>query len=230
MDAIEEAIRERRWDDALLLCEDDWLPIRERIERRRDLALSGEEAPPIFESHGFSLTPVSTTRFELEVDPAGDEQGPGDLITYLVRGPLGELVELLQYRADDGAVWVCGGETFQTPMPLQRIGRALRLGGQAVDDGVMFELRMAKITDDKGWSNLYQVKLPELEERSGVDVAEVLKQFGATATGTRAEIIGDTSNRRNMLCAVGPPDAEHLAAVVHFITRALSLGRTDQRP
>jgi len=53
----------------------------------------------------------------------------------------------------------------------------------------------------------------------------VLAQFGATATGTRADVIGDTSNRRNTLCTVGPGDAEHLAAVAHFITRALPLAR-----
>lgn len=223
--AIDDALAEERWDDALELCDPEWVPIRERIERRRITAEVAEEAEPIFEAHGFAITLTSTIPFGLATDPGTVERGPGTVSSYLVRGPAGELVEVLQYRADDGIAWVDGGDTFQTEMPLQRIGRALRLGSQDYEGDLALELRVALINSDNGWSNPYQVSLPELCERSGVDVSEVLTRFGATRVGTRSEVTGDTSNRRNTLCVVGPRDAEHLPVIAHFITRVLPLGR-----
>lgn len=226
--AIEAAMSEQRWDDALELCDAEWVPIRERIERRRALAEAGEENPPVFDAHGFSISVASTGRFDVASDTGGVEHGPGSLSTYLVKGPSGELLEVLQFRADDGAVWVTGGDTFQTPPPLQRIGRALRLGSQHVGDGLMLELRMPRVNSPDGWSNVYQVTLKELEDASGIDVRSVLISFGGIEVGTRAEVIGDTSNRRNTLCVLARPDAEHLPAIAHFVTRVLPLGRTGE--
>lgn len=223
--AIEEALATQLWDEAVNLCDTDWVTVIERIKRRRNLAEAASSSTPLLELHGFSLSFATVGGFSSAIDPGNVERGPGQVGTYLVSGPAGELLEVLQYRADDGTLWVQGGDTFQTPMPLQRIGRALRLGTQLLDEDVMMELRMAKITNAEGWSNMYQVSLGELEKATGTDVCDVLGAFGANSVGTRSVLLDDQGPRRNTLCVLGSHQAEHLPAVAHFLTRVLPLGR-----
>jgi serine/threonine protein kinase len=222
--SIEDAIAERRWDDAIELCPPDWTTVRERIERRRSLDESAEADEPILEIDGFSLTPVGARPFTTAKDTGGEEVGPGTIQTYLVRGPAGETLEILQYRCDDGTTWVQGGDTFQTELPLKRLGQGLRLSTAVEDDRMMIELRVARM-DDQKWSNLFKAERAELDAAAGVDIAEVLGPFGATDVGTRADVIGDDGRRKGFMCVVGDPGAEHLPAVAHFLTRVLPLGR-----
>jgi serine/threonine protein kinase len=224
--AIEDALVAQRWGEAIALCDPDWVTVIGRIDRRRNLAESAGTSTPLLEIYGFSLSLATVGGFSSAVDPGNVERGPGQVGTYLVDGPAGELLEVLQYRAGDGTIWVQGGDTFQTPMPLQRIGRALRLGTQLLDENVMMELRMARITDGDGWSNMYQVSLGELEQTTGTDVCEILRTFGAIAVGTRSEILDDQGPRRNTLCVLGSRQAEHLPVVAHFLTRVLPLARS----
>jgi serine/threonine protein kinase len=121
--SIEDAIAERRWDDALELCPADWSSVRERVERRRSLDEGADADEPLLEVDGFSITHVGSRPFATAKDTGGEEVGPGLVDTYLVRGPVGEMLEILQYRCDDGPVWVQGGDTFQTDLPLKRLGQ-----------------------------------------------------------------------------------------------------------
>jgi serine/threonine protein kinase len=222
--SIEDAIVERRWDDALELCPAHWSSVRERIERRRSLDDDADAAEPLLEVHGFSTTPVGSRPFTTAKDTGGEEVGPGVIDTYLVRGPSGEVLEILQYRCDDGPVWVQGGDTFQTDLPLKRLGQGLRLGTMMNGDRMMIELRIARI-DDERWSNMFKATREELDAAAGVDVAEVLGRFGGDEVGTRADVVGDEGRRRGYMCVVGDPESEYLPVIAHFLTRVLPLGR-----
>ena len=81
---------------------------------------------------------------------------------------------------------------------------------------------MAVESTGKGRSKK-RVSADELDIATGIDVAEVLKQHGAAAYGTRGEVFGDTSNRKNYLCVTFPPSFWHGAAVAYFVTRVLPL-------
>jgi serine/threonine protein kinase len=225
--SIENAIAERRWDDAIGQCSADWTTVRERIERRRALDEGAQAVEPILEVHGFSLTPVGIRSFSTAKDTGGNEVGPGVIQTYLVRGPAGETLEVLQFRCDDGTTWVQGGDTFQTDLPLKRLGQGLRLSTAVNDDRMMIELRVARV-DDQQWSNLFKADRAELDAAAGVDIADVLGRFGATEVGTRADVAADDSRRKGFMCVAGDPTAEHLPVVAHFLTRVLPLGRADE--
>lgn len=227
MNQIDEALAAHDWDTALGLCPDEWIPVRERIERRRLLAQEADVAMPLIEVAGFSISVASTSRFELETDPGNEEHGPGDVVAYLVRGPSGELLEVLQYEADDGAIWVQGGDTYHTEMPLKRLGQGLRMSSQELDGTRFIEIRRAKIKDDKGWSTAVQTSLADLNDSTSVDVMQVLTDFGAVAVGRRSEVAGDAGKRRNELCAVFEGAPGHLPAVAFFLSRVVVLGRLE---
>ena len=222
--SIEDAIGERRWDDALELCPNDWSSVRERIERRRSLDEGADADEPLLEVDGFSITHVGSRPFDTAKDTGSKEVGPGVVGTYLVRGPVGEMLEILQYRCDDGPVWVQGGDTFQTDLPLKRLGQGLRLGTTIDGDRMMIELRIARM-DDQKWSNMFKATSEDLDAGAGVDVAEVLRRFGGDEVGTREDVIGDGSRRKGFMCVAGGAGAEHLPAIAHFLTRVLPLGR-----
>lgn len=222
--SIEEAIAERRWDDALELCPADWSSVRERIERRRSLDEGAAAEETLLEVEGFSITHVGSRPFSTAKDTGGTEVGPGVVDTYLVRGPTGEMLEILQYRCDDGPVWVQGGDTFQTDLPLKRLGQGLRLGTSIDGDRMMIELRVARM-DDAKWSNMFKASREELDAGAGVDVAEVLRRFGGDEVGTREDVMGDDSRRKTFMCVAGDTASEHLPAVAHFLTRVVPLGR-----
>ena len=220
--SIEDATAERRWNDALELCPVDWTSVRERIERRRSLDEGADADEPLLEVDGFSITSVASRPFATAKDTGGEEVGPGVVGTYLVRGPAGEMLEILQYRCDDGPVWVQGGDTFQTELPLKRLGQGLRLGTLIDGDRMMIEMRIARMNDEQ-WSTMFKATHDELDAGAGVDVAEVLGRFGGDDVGTREHMIGDEGPRRTFMCVTGKSDAEHLPVIAHFLTRVLPL-------
>ena len=65
---------------------------------------------------------------------------------------------------------------------------------------------------------LRKVELAELSPGAGCDVTAVLTKMGAKV-GTRAALIGDTSNRRCRYCARFPGHATEVAVVVYVLTR-----------
>ena len=227
MSQIDEALADHDWDEALRLCPEGWIPVRERIERRCELAEEAEAASPLLEVAGFSITQTSRSQFDVAIDPANQEHGPGEVTTYLVQGPLGELLEVLQFEAVDGAIWVQGGDTYHTELPLKRLGHGLRMSCQHIGETQVVEIRRAKIKDDKGWSTAVQTSVNDLTESAGVDVVKILQDFGAVAVGTRGEVAADVGKRRNELCASFAGAPGHLPAVAFFLSRVVTLGRWE---
>jgi hypothetical protein len=116
-------------------------------------------------------------------------------------------------------------DTFQTDMPLKRLGQGLRLGTTIDGASMMIELRQARIKDDKLWSNLFKTEPSELDDGAACDVGALMAEWGATGYGTRGEVWNDESNRRGDMCVVAPVDVDHLPAVVFMATRVLPLAR-----
>jgi serine/threonine protein kinase len=220
---IQTAIHEQRWDDALALCPDAWTVMRDRIEANRAAAAPPADEAILLEIDGYTLSFRGTHRFELAQSPASLDVGPGTVREYLVQGPDGEMLEVLDKVADTGERWVQGGETFQTPMPLARIGRALRMSFNKVEPGLMAELRQARIVNPELWSNPKKASFEELDAGAGVDVGDTLIRFGALAIGTRGEVLGETNKQRTFPCVVLPADSEHGPAVAHFLTKVMPL-------
>jgi serine/threonine protein kinase len=225
MRQVQVAMAEHRWDDAMALCPPEWAAVRERIAARRVLDEQVDEQPPVLEVEGFVLRFIETRRFGRAVTASNAEAGPGSLRVYLVTGPNGEMLEILDHVADTGERWVGVGDVFETPLPLSRLRQGLRMGMQPHDEYLMAELRQARINDDRGWSNLYQASADQLDQGVGLVVEEILASFGAAAFGTRHDVVADTSTRRNYLCMLIPPDNEHAPAVAHFLTKVMPLAR-----
>lgn len=227
MERIRTAMFDRRWDDATSLCPDHWTAVRDRIKLLRGLADKGVDAPPLLVIDGFQISHLENRRFESANDPGGVECGPGLVRVHLVKGPAGEMLEVLDHSADDGARWVEVGQTFQTPLPLSRLGQGLRIGTQHVEGGLMVEMRQARLKDGS-WSNVFLADEAQLDHGAGASVAQVLADFGVAAFGTRESIIGDTGKRRRYMCAVMASDNDHSLAVIHFLTRVMPLARGVQ--
>jgi hypothetical protein len=77
MKGIQNAVAERRWEDALALCPAEWKPIHDMIVARQDLDQAADEQEPLLEIDGFSLRFVGTRRFTTAANTAGVEVGAG---------------------------------------------------------------------------------------------------------------------------------------------------------
>jgi hypothetical protein len=221
---IERAMIDLDWDRAIALAPPEWLAVRQRIEARRAVEDEADSTEPLLEVHGFSLTLVDTRRFQVAKNLTDQEVGPGDVTEYLVRGPDGVMIQLLDHATDDGQRWVMAADVFQTPPPLRRLGHGLRLSVVKRSGSTVIDLRQARLKPD-GWSTLRKASPVELDGGAGADVASILGSFGATAYGTRATVWGDTGKQRSFICVAGPAETAHLPAVVYFITRVLPIAR-----
>ena len=225
--AIDAALAERRFDDAVALCPDDWTAVRERIELHRTALQPVAASGALLELDGWVLKKQRFEPFAVAVDTGGEERGPGEAHHYLVTGPAGEALQLTYYQADD-ARWIQVTDTFQTGMPLKRLGQGLRLGTAIDAESMMIELRQARIkirNDNPLWSNLFKAEPSELDQGANCDVERLMAEWGATGYGTREEQVGDQSNRKRRMCVVAPADVEHLPAVAFLVTRILPLAR-----
>ena len=222
--AIDAALAERRFDDAVALCPDDWTAVRERIDLHRTALQPVAASEALLELDGWVLEKQRFEPFAVAADPSNVERGPGEAHHYLVTGPAGEALQLTDYQAND-ARWVQVTDTFQTGMPLRRLGQGLRLGTAIDAESMMIELRQARIKDDKLWSNLFKAEPSELDQGANCDVENLMVEWGAIGYGTREELVGDQSNRKRHMCVVAPTDVEHLPAVAFLVTRILPLAR-----
>lgn len=222
MGQIRNAMFERRWDEALQLCPASWVAVREKIDELRRLESAAAVDPPLLEVNGFALSYIETREFRTERDLSGHEVGPGTVRSYLVKGPSGEMLEILDHIAATGERWIGVGQTFETSLPLARLGQGLRMGLYPVDGGLMAELKQARVKDGL-WSTAVKADQAELDAGAGADVEASLRAHGATGVGTRAEVLGDPSKRRNYMCMTVPSDNLDAPSVAHFLTKVLPL-------
>ena len=111
----------------------------------------------------------------------------------------------------------------KAPDSLRRLERGLRLGIQKVSSKRAFaEIRVAHVKD-ADWSNMYQTTEDEMSGIVGERLHKFLGRFGRVAVGTRGDVLGDASRRRNDLGVVFDDDASLVPAVTYFATRVLPI-------
>jgi serine/threonine protein kinase len=225
--AIDAALAAGRPADAMEICPPEWEGVRERIELHLRAMKDAAVTPSLLEINGWNLTSNGTAPFATAIDTGGEERGPGMANVYLIHGPAGEAIEIHDNVTSD-ARWVVVSDTFQTPLPLKRLGQGLRMGSTIDGDRIMIELRQARINNDKLWSNVYKATPAELDAGAGCDVGELLYAWGGVGYGTREEVVGDDSRRRNDMCVTGSPNVEHLPAVAYLLTRVLPLAAGER--
>jgi hypothetical protein len=111
---------------------------------------------------------------------------------------------------------------------LSQAARSLRVSVMETSAGVRFmEAAQARLKRQATYENQASMKKATLEELSaplnGVNLRSLLEEFGAVGFGTREELFGDTSRRKNFLSVAFGPDAPHLAAIIHLVTRVIPL-------
>lgn len=78
-----------------------------------------------------------------------------------------------------------------------------------------------------GWSNLFVPTRQQLDEGAGMDVEKALFDAGASAYGTRAEVLGETGRTRNQMCVTFRDSEGDLVPIVaHIATRVLPVLRS----
>jgi hypothetical protein len=114
-------------------------------------------------------------------------------------------------------------ETLDGLEKYRRLEKAGRLGVGVLHDSYWYaELRAMKHAA-KEWATLNAVSLIELSEMLESDATKLLTDSGVLQLGTKAELAGDTSNRKNHLsftCEIGDKAA---VAVAFTLSRVLPI-------
>jgi hypothetical protein len=104
----------------------------------------------------------------------------------------------------------------------ERLSKAGRMGILPFDEAGYWvaELRAMKIATNP-WATLNAVTLEELSVMAQSDAASLLIENGALELGSRAELFGDNSRRKNYLAMKCKPGDTRAVAVAFALTRVL---------
>jgi hypothetical protein len=171
---------------------------------------------------GFTVVNEETLHVHVDETPAGESDVAAVAERFNARHHDGHRFDLLDIRAENGERWVeC--RKIETPSPrLRSLDGRLRLGVSRSNGRAFCELRQAR---PKGgaWSNLYKASLADLNAAAGVNVVRELRAVGATALGTRGEVLGDDGQRRSFMCVTFDPNASVVPIIAFVLTRAAPL-------
>lgn len=228
---IWRAVRAHEFDEARSLCPSAWFSVRNRIDELEALLSQVSDDDSILEVRGYRLVYRRQRSSPEEVDTDNERVSPAQVWDYVVEGPGGDTLEIHAFAGTvDGEPgyerrWVNSGHGFEATGPLALLaGGALRMSRLRRDDpGMLVELAMAVHRPTGKRRSAILATLSDMNAASGVNVADVLVEHGALAIGTRSELFGDTSRRKNYLCARFADDATHALAVAYFLTRVLPL-------
>ena len=137
---------------------------------------------------------------------------------FSVRSPTWEMT-IAHNRWSNGNRDIVLHERRTAPQPFDRFRSARRLGLTPVgtDGECSVELMQAQM-GERDHPTLRKVELAELSRDADCDVTAVLTEMGAKV-GTRASLIGDTSNHGSRYCARFPGHATEVAVVAYVLTR-----------
>jgi len=143
---------------------------------------------------------------------------PGTAGLFSVRSPKWEMT-IAYNRWDNGHRDIVLYDRGMAPQRFDSFRRSRRLGLIPVgtDDECYVELMRAQMRENDH-PTLRKVDLEELSRGADCDVRAVLTGMGAKV-GTRASLIGDTSNHGSRYCARFPCHAIEVAVVAYVLTR-----------
>jgi hypothetical protein len=144
-----------------------------------------------------------------------DLRGTAELSS--VRSPAWDMT-IAYNRWDNGDRDIVLHDRGTAPQRFDSFRRSRRLGLTPIGTGECYVELMQARMGDNDHPALRKVELAELSRGAGCDVTAVLTKMGAKV-GTRAALIGDTSNRRSLYCARFPCHATEVAVVTYVFTR-----------
>jgi hypothetical protein len=159
----------------------------------------------------------------LDVNMTSQSEMSGNRKYGLISGPDEIQLEIAYtiWEDEDGQVETLDHGT--SPLPYSRLGHGGRIGVTQFNSSQKYmELRLAKV-DQNLWSNFVKTTEAELDNLFGSRVDPFLKGFGAIEFGTRQELLGDISNRRNQICVLFEENNIELPFVVYALTRPLAM-------
>jgi hypothetical protein len=110
-----------------------------------------------------------------------------------------------------------------SPPRIQRLAHGGRMGIHlASDKEEWMELRISRLTSAE-WSSEFQTTLRDLEIVTRLDVGVRLGELGATALGTRADVLGESGRRRHELAVVFPRADFAVPVAAYCCVRVLPL-------
>jgi hypothetical protein len=149
------------------------------------------------------------------------------LIAWKVHHPDGLEFDLQVSMIDEGTAKEAGQvqctNRNHSPREWDDVVNRLRIGFQSLEDGEwMMELRSA-IRPGGSRATRNVLSLAEYEKKTGIRMETILKQQGATAVGTRAEISNDQGRNRNYPAATFLPGDSLVPAAAWVLTTLVPL-------
>jgi tRNA A-37 threonylcarbamoyl transferase component Bud32 len=228
---IKALIAQGDYRGALSICPNDWTETYREIESKIQLA----------EFEGVRLCNIG----EVELSYIGDVAVPsgtasnnnpfinGTAQCYRVNVANRCVLEVRQTTATDvegiTSSWVGVESSIGDVRFLEHVIRSKRMSIQDKTGLKFIELAQARLVATLANQFATEVKLVDMDQLSapcdGIDLAQLLRDFGAGATETREKLFGDSSGRRRYLATSFSEDSLHLAAVAHLITRIIPIYR-----
>lgn len=164
---------------------------------------------------------------ELQVTAFGGEVHDAWEMPAVVAAPDGLLMEIAYQRWDDAGAVVALSRGDSAPA-YDRLLHGERLSVKVRDDGaehvVADLLRWDPAAGPNGWGSCKKAAPKELDSTLGASAETLVFQAGAIDFGTRAKVLGDTSNGYKNRLAVVFPGYEPLGPLaVYVLTRVLPI-------
>jgi hypothetical protein len=228
---IKALIAQGDYRGALSICPNDWTETYREIESKIQLA----------EFEGVRLCNIGDVELSYIGDvavPSGTASNNNPFINgtaqcYRVNVANRCVLEVRQTTATDvkgiTSSWVGVESSIGDVRFLEHVIRSKRMSVQNKSDLKFIELAQARLVAAPANQFATEVKLVDMDQLSapcgGIDLPQLLRDFGAGATETREKLFGDSSRRRRYLATSFSEDSLHLAAVAHLIARIIPIYR-----
>lgn len=164
---------------------------------------------------------------DVDVTDFGGVTHPAREWPAVVIGLGGLLAEIAYQRWEDAGKIVMLSRGDSAPS-YDRLMHGERLGIKVLDDGTEFvEADLLRWDPAKKWGGATMATPDELDATLGASAEALLVEAGGLAFGKRSEVLGDTSKRRNRLCATFPAGEPVGPLAVYVLTRILPILATE---
>jgi hypothetical protein len=149
-------------------------------------------------------------------------------VAAVVAAPGNVLLEIAHHRWDGGGKVIALSRGESAPA-YDRLLHGARMS--VLDKGDGTEIVEAGLLawdpgqGPQGWGNPKQATLEQLDGLLGRSAAALLVEAGALDVGTRQQVFGDTSKRRNWLCVSFPAGDPVVPLATYTLTRVLPIIR-----
>lgn len=162
----------------------------------------------------------------LEGETTSGVKSAGQGMLYEVSGPENLRLTIRDVRWENGERDVVSCERHESPVRFDTLVERLRLA--VLDrEGPYAELRQARLRPN-GRAGLFDADRAQLARGAGLDVFDALLRLGATAVGTRAEVLGDRGRARERCGTRFEPEATLIAPAAYVLTRVAPILRELQ--